>query len=182
MDEEIAITKVRQKLMLIQDQLDIAKRRVLALEGEAKKLMTTLEVLENLGEETISGIAVYDDGRTTNTATARDYVTLAELINAAGDGRTTGQVLGSRMLGSLLNPTTRQLIVAQFVRGESLTKIQVVERVKAKDSNVNEGTVATTLSKLTAEGILEKAEGNAYRLKVVPGAENTGDTDDLLKT
>jgi hypothetical protein len=182
MDEELAITKVRQKLALIQKDIAMAKKRLIDLEAEAKKLMTTLEVLENLGESTIPSIAVYGDG-TPSTASDMDYARMSVLMMGERAGRTAGQVLGTHVLASLLNPTTRQLIVAEFAWGESLTKNEVVERVKKKDFDVNEGTVATTLSKLTAEGILEKAEGNSYRLKkAAPGAENTGDTNDLLKT
>lgn len=171
MDEQIAITKVRQRLTLIQQDINVAKKRLLDLEAEAKKLMTTLEVLENLGEDSMSAS---DLGTTSQSGVTR----LSDLLRlATGEGRSAGNILGS-----LLNPTTRQLIVAEFISGVSLSKNEVVERVKAKDANVNEGTVATTLSKLTAEGVLEKAEGNAYRLKVSPDAGSTGGIDDLLKT
>jgi hypothetical protein len=158
MKEEFAISKVKQRLELIQGEITQAKARLSRLEVEAKKLMTTIEVLENLGEDTIA----FDSAPTIVTS---QWVTLSDLMN----------------VGGVLKPTTRQLIVAQFMKGEHLTKNEVVARIKAADPEVNEGTVATTLSKLTADGILEKAEGNAYRLKVAPGAENTGDTNDLLK-
>ncbi|CAN7410919.1 hypothetical protein [Caballeronia sp. LjRoot31] len=168
MDEELAITKVRQKLGLIQDEITRAKARLDRLEAEAKKLTTTLEVLENLGEDTV---AVTFDG--VSTTLPAPWVKLRDLAFMKG-------VVGVGHVAELLNPSTRQLIVAEFVAGEHLTKNEVVERVKAKDPGVNEGTVATTLSKLTSEGILEKAEGNAYRLKVAtPSADDTESGHDL---
>lgn len=64
--------------------------------------------------------------------------------------------------------------------GESLTRIQVIDRIKATGELPNEGTVASTLSKLTAEEVLER-DGSAYRLKATaPNADDTGSGHDLV--
>jgi len=163
MDEQITITKVRDKLAMIQAEINVAKRRLLDLEAAAKKLTTTLEVLENLDQDAVPTLSTTAWVKSIPLSTLTDFPTLS-----AGTSFSP-----SVIVKSLFSPTTRQLIVAEFVQGESLTTNEVAERVSLADSTVNRGTVATTLSKLTAEGILERVEGNAYRLKADPRGPNT---------
>ncbi|MFM0037116.1 hypothetical protein [Paraburkholderia strydomiana] len=167
--DKTAIAKVQEKLALVRSQISATKTRLIELEAEATRLAITVDVLQQLGGHNVKRSAA-------DAESAGGIEMLAGLLSGAFSSSAGGAIAG------LFKRTTRQLILEQFLTGEALTRIQVVERVKAIDGDVNEQTIATTLSKMTAEAILEKAEGNAYRLKVVPGAENTGDTDDLLKT
>jgi hypothetical protein len=168
MDKMISIAKVQERLALVRSQINAAKARLIELETEANRLAITVDVLQQLGE---GKVALSDATETAGTGGILAGLLSGEFSSSAGGA-----------IASLFKRTTRQLVLEQFLSGRGLTRIEVVELVKAIDSEVNEQTIATTLSKMTAEGILEKVEGNAYRLKVNPGAENTGDTGDLLKT
>ncbi|MHA6837752.1 hypothetical protein [Ralstonia pseudosolanacearum] len=170
MEEKSALTKVQESLDAVLAELSIAKARVLELENQERRLTVTLEVLQSLETE---------------TQRVREQHPLAEfqpIRESSGHvGETPGTFHGTwNAFAAMLRKTTRQLILEQFMAGEALTRIQVIERIKATGGQPNEQTVASTLSKLTADGVLER-DGNAYRLKVAaPSADDTGSGLDLV--
>lgn len=168
MEDKTALIKVQESLESVRAELSVAKARVLELENQERRLTVTLEVLQSLGA-TIQ--EVREQHRTL------EFGRVASVLSdeVPGAGRSAWSVLSM-----VLRKTTRQLILEQFMAGEALTRIQVIDRIKATGEQPNEQTVASTLSKLTADGVLEK-DGSAYRLKVAaPSADDTGSGHDLV--
>ena len=170
MEEKSALTKVQESLDAVLAELSVAKARVLELENQERRLTVTLEVLQSLQAE-VQGVS--------------EQHSLAEFQPGRVASGLLGEVPGVGRsayfsLSAMLRKTTRQLILEQFMAGEALTRIQVIERIKATGEQTNAQTVASTLSKLTAEEVLER-DGNAYRLKVAaPSADDTGSGLDLV--
>ncbi|BCL97642.1 hypothetical protein MAFF211491_20940 [Ralstonia solanacearum] len=175
MEEKSALTKVQESLDAVLAELSVAKARVLELENQERRLTVTLEVLQSLNATTQEPphAAVVHGGAagTTHTGDGNSAVILRERPDLDRFSAWTTV---------MLRKSTRRLILEQFMAGEALTRIQVIGRIKATGELPNEGTVASTLSKLTADGVLER-DGSAYRLKVAaPNADDTGSGHDLV--
>jgi len=169
-----ATNKVQERLEQIQAALLAAKGRILELEAQERRLQIALEVMQSLGDDS----ALFpSSGRVTKLSD------LLELGSTSPDDSYASATRKLASLAGLLRKNTRQLVIEQFVMGEALTRLHVIERIKATGEQVNDQTVASTLSKLTAEGILERVEGpsgSGYQLKVAaPSAEDTESGDDL---
>lgn len=168
MEDKTALIKVQESLESVQAELSVAKARVLELENQERRLTVTLEVLQSLG-------AAIQDVREQHPTLESGRVASVLSDEVPSVGRNVWSVLSV-----MLRKTTRQLILEQFMAGEALTRIQVIDRIKATGEQPNEQTVASTLSKLTADGVLER-DGNAYRLKATaPSADDTGSGHDLV--
>ena len=172
MELSTATTKVQERLEQIQSALLAAKGRILELEAQERRLQIALEIMQSLGNDS----ALFPSSDVPAMKLSELLALSSEPSGLFGLGNANRY---ATTLASLLRKTTRQLVIEQFVAGEVLTRLEVSERIKATGEQVNEQTVASTLSKLTNEGILEK-EGSAYRLKVAaPSAEDTESGHDL---
>jgi hypothetical protein len=184
MDNSSAIAQIQESLGQVQARITREKHILFDLEGQERRLIVALEVLQGLSDP-LKGLP--DAGETapstiTNTGLMGDVTVPITGVHAAGSVGNLNVAAGaamSPMRPLILKKTTRHLVLEQFMLGDTLPRVEVLRRIGVTGENVNEQTVASTLSKLTAEGKLERV-GNGYRMKeAAPSAEDTESGDDL---
>ncbi|WP_031364217.1 hypothetical protein [Caballeronia sordidicola] len=172
-----AIAKVKERIEAVRNALELHKQNISKLESEEMRLSIALGVMQQIEadiREEESGYTGPPEAWPPTGSIGASKVQLGVPF--------VFQLRAPPLLETMMPPSTKHLIKALFETDKSLTRVEVIAAIKDRKPKLNEGTVATTLSKLVSEGFLMR-DGNQYRRKDdIVGAGNTNDVEDLLDT
>lgn len=192
-----AIAKLKERIEAVRNSLDLHKQNISKLESEEMRLSIALGVMQQIAADIGEEAGGYTEPSepwpdplgtslsNLSTSLSSFSTSLSALATKPGESLRVPFVFKLRpppLRETMMPPSTKYLIKALFDTDKPLTRVDVIAAIKERKPDLNEGTVATTLSKLVGEGFLMR-DGNQYRRKDdIAGAGNTNDVEDLLTT